>query len=234
MSRPSPTAPAVPALGRFTATESETRVDPLAKSDRLLAGYPQYAQIVIAESGIGVRFPSIMSPPDAKEALRSCARGTVLRPSPDSRRVVTSGGSGSNCGHSRRRVAASRERAYVKLHILRQAKPGRGGRKQDGALAIRNLLSRPAGCKSRAGKDWPSTGTECCGSGRQGRKSGEVEVLAPSIARFRRLAYPLRGEVTTCEMRGRTSHGCPAPRGAAVGTTWVASKSRGLKINEWL
>jgi hypothetical protein len=45
---------------------------------------------------------------------------------------------------------------------LRQAKPGRGGRKQDGTLAIRNLLSRPAGCKSRTGKDWPSTGTECC------------------------------------------------------------------------
>ena len=53
------------------------------------------------------------------------------------------------------------------------------------------------------------------GAADKAAKSGEVEVLAPSIARFRRLAYPLRSEVTTCEMRGRRSHGCPAPRGAA-------------------
>jgi hypothetical protein len=50
----------------------------------------------------------------------------------------------------------------VELHILRQAKPGRGGRKPNGSKATGNLLSRPAGCKSRTGKDWPSTGTECC------------------------------------------------------------------------
>ncbi|MGH8545691.1 MAG: BamA/TamA family outer membrane protein [Gammaproteobacteria bacterium] len=45
----------------------------------------------------------------------------------------------------------------------------------------------------------------------------------PSITRFRRRAYPLHGEVTNRDRRGRKSHGCPAPRGAAVGAIGVAS-----------
>jgi hypothetical protein len=35
-----------------------------------------------------------------------------------------------------------------------------------------------------------------------------VKVPTPSIARFGRLAYPLLGEVTNRDMRGRKSHGC--------------------------
>ena len=43
-------------------------------------------------------------------------------------------------------------------------------------------------------------------SGRQGRHSWRVQVPLPSIARFGRLAYPLLGEVTNRDMRGRKSH----------------------------
>lgn len=71
-------------------------------------------------------------------------------------------------------------------------------------------------------------------SGRQGRESSRVKVPLPSIARFGRLAYPLLGEVTNRDMRGRKSHGCPF-RGEpclAVGTTWVSSKPRGLNMSE--
>ena len=46
-------------------------------------------------------------------------------------------------------------------------------------------------------------------SGQQGRESWRVRVPSPSIARFGRLAYPLLGEVTDRDMRGRKSHGCP-------------------------
>ncbi len=35
-------------------------------------------------------------------------------------------------------------------------------------------------------------------------------------------------------MRGSKSHGCLVPRGTAVGAIGVASKSAGLKENEWL
>ena len=48
------------------------------------------------------------------------------------------------------------------------------------------------------------------GSGRQGRESSGVKVPMPSVARFGRLAYPLLGEVTNRDMRGRKSHDCPA------------------------
>ena len=49
----------------------------------------------------------------------------------------------------------------------------------------------------------------------------------PSIARFGRLAYPMRGEVTNRAVLGRKRHGRPEhPIGwAAVGTTWVAANS---------
>jgi hypothetical protein len=46
----------------------------------------------------------------------------------------------------------------------------------------------------------------------------------PSIARFGRLAYPMRGEVTNRVLLGCKRHGCPDIRkDAAVGTTWVAA-----------
>lgn len=56
----------------------------------------------------------------------------------------------------------------------------------------------------------------------------------PSIARFGRLAYPMRGEVTNRAVLGRKRHGRPGIRSGwpAVGTTWVASKLGGLKIIE--
>ena len=47
------------------------------------------------------------------------------------------------------------------------------------------------------------------GSAQQGRESSGVKVPMPSVARFGRLAYPLLGEVTNRDMRGRKSHGCP-------------------------
>jgi uncharacterized protein YcbK (DUF882 family) len=46
-------------------------------------------------------------------------------------------------------------------------------------------------------------------SGQHGRESWRVQVPLPSIARFGRLAYPLLGEETDRDMRGRKSHGCP-------------------------
>jgi hypothetical protein len=49
----------------------------------------------------------------------------------------------------------------------------------------------------------------------------------PSIARFGRLAYPMRGEVTNRAVLGRKRHGRPGIRNGwpAVGTTWVAANS---------
>jgi hypothetical protein len=47
------------------------------------------------------------------------------------------------------------------------------------------------------------------GSGRQGCKSGKVKVLPPSVACFRRLAYPMRALATMRDLLGRKSHGCP-------------------------
>ena len=49
---------------------------------------------------------------------------------------------------------------------------------------------------------------------------------------FGRLAYPLRGEVTNRDMRGRKSHGRPASQDARVGATGVASNLVGLNIGE--
>ena len=48
------------------------------------------------------------------------------------------------------------------------------------------------------------------GSSRQGCASDGVQVPIPSIARFRRLAYPGHGEGTNHERRGWKSHGCHA------------------------
>ena len=47
------------------------------------------------------------------------------------------------------------------------------------------------------------------GSSRQGCESWRVKVLLPSVAQNGRLAYPLLGEVTDRDMRGRKSHGRP-------------------------
>ena len=44
---------------------------------------------------------------------------------------------------------------------------------------------------------------------RQGCKSWRVKVPLPSVAQNGRLAYPLLGEVTDRDMRGRKSHGRP-------------------------
>jgi len=47
------------------------------------------------------------------------------------------------------------------------------------------------------------------GSSRQGCKSRRVKVPLPSVAQNGRLAYPLLGEVTDRDMRGRKSHSRP-------------------------
>jgi hypothetical protein len=70
------------------------------------------------------------------------------------------------------------------------------------------------------------------GSSRQGCASNGVQVPIPSIARFRRLAYPGHGEVTTHERLGWKSHGCHTVQAVSVGAIWVASKPAGLNIKE--
>jgi len=70
-------------------------------------------------------------------------------------------------------------------------------------------------------------------SGRQGRKSGKVRVLSPSIACSGRIAYPVRAEVTKHAQPGCKSLGCPAEF-AAVGAIWEVSKLRGVNITECL
>ena len=54
------------------------------------------------------------------------------------------------------------------------------------------------------------------------------------LPEFGRLAYPVRAEVTMHDMPGRKSSGCPVAVCIAVGTTWRASKLRGLNIKEYL
>ena len=49
---------------------------------------------------------------------------------------------------------------------------------------------------------------------------------------FGRKAYPLQGEVTSPDRRGRKSHGRLASQDARVGATGVASKLVGLNISE--
>jgi hypothetical protein len=55
------------------------------------------------------------------------------------------------------------------------------------------------------------------GSGRHGCKSGKVKVLLPSVACFRRLAYPMHALVTMHDLLGCKSHGCPASFAARSG-----------------
>ena len=45
------------------------------------------------------------------------------------------------------------------------------------------------------------------------------------LPEFRRLAYPVRAEVTKHVLPGRKSPGCPAAVCAAVGTTWGATQN---------
>jgi hypothetical protein len=68
------------------------------------------------------------------------------------------------------------------------------------------------------------------GSGRQGHETNGVEVPAPSIARFGRLAYPMRVEVTIHVLLGRRCQGRP-PESGVVGATRMACKPGGL--NRW-
>jgi hypothetical protein len=61
-----------------------------------------------------------------------------------------------------------------------------------------------------------------------------VQVPAPSITVFGRLAYPVRVEVTKHDRPGCESPGCPAAVVAAVGTIWGVSKLGGRNIKEYL
>src|SRR2546422_556700 len=70
------------------------------------------------------------------------------------------------------------------------------------------------------------------GSSRQGCASNGVQVPIPSIARFRRVAYPGHGEVTTYERLGWKSHGCHTVYAVSVGAIWVASKPVGLNMKK--
>src|SRR5262249_47639089 len=78
----------------------------------------------------------------------------------------------------------------------------------------------PTGSPNRAGRS------------RQGCASDEVKVVIPSIARFGRLAYPGRGEVTNHERLGRRNHGCHTTAVVSVGATGVVSKLAGLNMSE--
>jgi hypothetical protein len=66
-------------------------------------------------------------------------------------------------------------------------------------------------------------------SSRQGRKSGKVRVLSPSIACIRRIAFPVRAEATKHVLPGSRSLGRPA-KFAAVGAIWEISKLGGLNV----
>jgi len=91
-------------------------------------------------------------------------------------------------------------------------------------------LVRYVGWYSNRARRVGSANRNCAGidflrSGQQSRESWKVKVLPPSIARFGRLAYPLLGEVTDRDMRGRKSHGCPV-----VGDRrWVVAMGVGLR-----
>lgn len=78
-----------------------------------------------------------------------------------------------------------------------------------------------------------SASTGLCGGQRAtavptATESREVKVLLPSVARFRRLAYPTWRKVTTSTVLGSKRHGCPTAQVVAVGAIWVASKPGGL------
>jgi hypothetical protein len=60
-----------------------------------------------------------------------------------------------------------------------------------------------------------------------------VQVLAPLVARFERLAYSTHEEVTSRVLLEWKSPGCPeGVRTSAVGAIWRASKLGGLNIRE--
>jgi hypothetical protein len=67
------------------------------------------------------------------------------------------------------------------------------------------------------------------GSSRHGCEFCEVKVLTPSIARFGRLAYPMRMKVTTYVLLGWKSHRCWMAT-ITVGAVRVASKTGGLNV----
>ena len=73
----------------------------------------------------------------------------------------------------------------------------------------------------------PQHGTACRGSSRQGCESCEMKVLISSIARFGRIASSMRAKATMHVLLERQTPQRPC-ESAAVGATWVASKSRGL------
>jgi hypothetical protein len=66
-----------------------------------------------------------------------------------------------------------------------------------------------------------------------GCESNGVKVPMPSVARFRRLAYPTCEKATTHTVLGSKRHGCHVMKSVtSVGTIWVASKTGGLNIKE--
>src|SRR3989449_11464781 len=93
-----------------------------------------------------------------------------------------------------------------------------------------DCLQPPLRCASlrllAAAETWRS------GSSRQGCASNGVQVPIPSIARFRRLAYPGHGEVTTYERLGWKSHGCHTVYAVSVGAIWVASRSEERRVGK--
>src|SRR5215471_11363005 len=71
-------------------------------------------------------------------------------------------------------------------------------------------------------------------SSRQGHSLAGCKSPYRQFPVFRRLAYPVRAEVTKHDVPGRRSPGCPAAVLAAVGTIWGASKLGGRNITKYL
>jgi len=77
-----------------------------------------------------------------------------------------------------------------------------------GSKIVRSLaLEKNLVVRAMSRRDTPAGAA--AGSGRQGCESRRVKVPLPSVAQNGRLAYPLLGEVTDRDRRGRKSHGRP-------------------------
>ena len=104
-----------------------------------------------------------------------------------------------------------------------------GPEKSDSAIRARKLANKAA--SAAAERVEQRAGTE----GGAADKAADLEGCKSrrrQLPGFGRQAYPLHGEVTTRDMRGRKSHGRPASQDARVGATGVASKPVGLNISE--
>ena len=80
--------------------------------------------------------------------------------------------------------------------------------------------------------DLPTEGNTGSGAAVKAANLGRWESSFRQLPGFGRKAYPLQGEVTSPDRRGRRSHGRPASQDARVGATGVASKLVGLNISE--